>query len=105
MMRYIKYKTVLTDKAEERADKGVLMDTHPLLSFIKNLDRSIKLTLGIWGCIIAPMMIWAGLLLLILSILGINLGLTSPILLGLQLILAGIFWELVTYFTFSDTEN
>jgi len=71
-----------------------------LLILMRNLDRTVKLTLGIWGVILAPLMIWAGVALLVLSCLGINFGLMYPAFLGLQLFLIGMFWELVIYFTF-----
>jgi hypothetical protein len=76
--------------------------TQALLDLAKNLDRTIKLVLGIWGCLIAPLMIWAGLAVMIAETLGLELGLANAGLMGLELFLVGLFWEIVIYFTFID---
>ncbi len=81
------------------------MSAQSFLAVMRDLARSMKLTFGIWGCVLAPIMIWAGLILVILSTLGIDVGLANQTLLGLQLFLVGLFWELVIYFTFVDTQN
>lgn len=73
-----------------------------LLGFVRSLDRSIKLVLGIWGCLTAPIMIWTGVFLLIAYVLGIDLQLAKPVILGLELLFIGLFWELAIYFTFID---
>lgn len=81
---------------------GVPMLAHYFLDIMKHLDRNLKLILGIWGSLVAPIMIWIGVALLIVATLGIDLELTNPGLFGLQLFLVGLFWELMIYYTFID---
>lgn len=81
------------------------MSTHLVREAVQSLDRSIKLTLGIWGCITAPILIWAGTAFLILATLGTDLQLKNPGTFGLQLLFAGIFWELAILFTFGLPEE
>jgi len=78
------------------------MLAHHFLNIMKDLDRSLKLILGIWGSLVAPLMIWTGVALLIVATLGIDLELANPGLFGLELFLVGLFWEFVIYYTFID---
>jgi hypothetical protein len=81
---------------------GVPMLAHHFLNIMKELDRNLKLILGIWGSLVAPIMIWTGVALLIIATLGVDLELANPGLFGLQLFLLGLLWELMIYYTFID---
>ncbi len=81
---------------------GVPMLAHHFLNIMKELDRNLKLILGIWGSFVAPIMIWTGVALLIIATLGVDLELANPGLFGLQLFLLGLLWELMIYYTFID---
>ncbi len=76
--------------------------TQSLYDFARNLNRTVRLVLGIWGCLLAPLMMWAGLALWFAAILGIESGFANPHVLGLEFFLVGLFWEIVIYFTFID---
>lgn len=78
------------------------MLAHHFLNIMKELDRNLKLILGIWGSLVAPIMIWTGVALMIVATLGVDLELANPSLFGLQLFLLGLLWELMIYYTFID---
>lgn len=73
-----------------------------LLDILVAADRSFKIVMGLLGCLLAPLGIWAGLLVILAKSLDIPTTSNYSIGLGLQLLSAGIIWQTTTYFTFNS---
>lgn len=71
------------------------------VEFLRILDRFIKIAVGLPGCFLAPLMVWAGIFLIILPVTGIKIYLAQPFIVAKQLLIIGSLWESAAYIAFA----